>query len=427
MEYLEYQKEGIKFALARKGTLIADEMGLGKTIQGIGVINNSPECQKILVACPASLKCNWRNELDKWLSWDANVSIANYEQLENIHNQTIDLLILDEAHFVKNPKSERTKAAKRLAKGAKKVVLLTGTPIENRPIELWTLLQIVNPEYWDPSGWAKIGKTKKLVGPGEGAGFFKFALRYCGAHKKTFGKKSFWSFEGASNLDELKQKLRETCMIRRLKADVLGQLPAKQHQIIVLPSKINEDLLFPDLNELNYEECIRKLQTDKVLFTEYSKRRHDQGLEKVELVAEHILNCAEEGKKLIVFAHHKDVIESLAEAVNFGYNFELMTSDMSIAQRQKAVDNFQNKAGCRIIIGSIGVMGTGWTLTESAHVIFAEIDTVPGRMAQCVDRAHRIGQRDSVLAQYLVLNGSLDARICKILIKKQKVLNEVLG
>jgi len=433
-QLLPYQIEGIEFASKHRNTLIADEMGLGKTIQAIGYINANAGISKVIVICPKSLVINWRHELDRWLTRkEVDIEIISFGVLHKLPSDEIDLIVIDEAHFIKNPKSQRSQEAKRITSKAKHVLLLTGTPIENRPLELWPLLQILDAKTWDPAGYIKKGTKRIKVGPGEGANFFCFAKRYCGAKKVTIYKrgtpKSFWDFTGASNLDELNDWLCKTGMIRRLKKDVLPQLPPKQHQIIVFPSEENEDGIFPELNEDNYDEVIRKLKADKVLFSEWSKKRHEQGLAKVANVSEHLIAALENGvEKIIVFTHHIDVILGLLLELNFHTGCVKITGDMSAEERQDSVDIFKDDPNCKIIIGSIGAMGVGLNLTESSYVVFAEIDPVPGRMNQAIDRAHRIGQEaNGVLVQYLVFDKTLDARMCKILVKKQKVIDSVLN
>jgi len=428
-QYTQYQKEGIHFALTHNNCLIADEMGLGKTIQAIGVINEDKSLKTVIIVCPSSLQLNWWNEIDEWLTRDPKpqISVISYENLNKIPKISSDLLIIDEAHFIKNAKSLRTKNVKRISRNAKKILLLTGTPIENKPVELWTLLQILAPKTWDPSGKLKIGKTYQVVGDGEGAGFWNYALRYCGAHRERHGNKFHWVFSGATNLEELREKLYSTLMIRRLKKDVLDQLPPKRHQIIVLPNSNSSDTDFlEDLTEDNFEEVIRKLKANKIAFEEFSKVRLQQGIDKIPFVIEHMQNLLEENDKIVLFAQHQDVISQLSETLVFE-NSATMFASMSISERQAAVDKFQNDSNCKLILGSIGVMGTGWTLTAASLCVFAELDPVPGKMAQATDRLHRFGQKNSVLCQYLVQNGSIDARMCKILIKKQKVLNTLLG
>src|SRR5574338_86246 len=440
--YLPYQEQGIRYALERRGTLIADEMGLGKTVQAIGIINADRAAQRILIVTPASLRLNWWHELNRWqVNKDCLVSVVPYDQLKRVSIPELDLMIVDEAHYVKNAKAQRTIEVKRLAKCAKRVVLLTGTPMD-KPIELWSLLQIVCPEVWDPAGRLirrnkGTGKLeKKMVDAGEGTGFFRFGTRYCDGQKKVIGRgKEVWTFDGASNLEELGRKLRETCMVRRMKADVLTELPAKRRQILVFPSGVDE-VATPDdvrrfLNYLaedgsNYDQIVAKLRADKVAFAEFSKARHEQGLAKVPAVVEHVENALEQGGKIILFAHHIDVILALHDRLS-RHAPVLITGDMADHDRQASAVRFQESESCRLIIGSIGAMGVGFTLTASSHVIFAEIDPVPGRMNQAEDRAHRIGQRDSVLVQHLVCNQSIDARMVQILVRKQEILNAALN
>lgn len=432
---LPYQIEGICYALERKGTLIADEMGLGKTVQAIGVINAIPDAYHVVIVCPASLILNWRRELERWCVafWKRHIDVVSYDSLPKIQYSQIGILVADEAHYVKNPKAKRTIEFQRLAKLSDRVVLLTGTPIENKPIELWPLLQAVNPEYWDPAGtlYKKNKETRRTdrskVGPGEGAGFFKFALRYCDGKQEWRGRKKVWVFDGHSNLPELGQKLRETCMIRRMKADVLTQLPEKRRQIIVLPGEEQESAFLSDLTEENYDETVRRLHADKAAFAEFSRVRHMQGVSKVDAVGEHLEMVLEGGsEKVIVFAYHHDVVLALRDRLA-DYQPVCITGNESVPERQAAADRFQHHPKCRVIIGTIGAMGVGWTLTASSHVVFAEIDPVPGRMNQAEDRAHRLTQRNNVLVQHLVRDRSLDARLIQILVKKQEVVRAALN
>lgn len=426
--YLGYQAEGIIFALCRKASLIADEMGLGKTVQALGVINNDDSIDSILIVCPASLICNWWNEIDQWIIGKRNIAVTSYEGISKINIATLDLLIVDEAHYTKNQNSIRSKNIKRIAKNAKKIIYLTGTPIENKPVELFPLLQVLDSKTWDPKGKIK-GKN---VEQGEGAGFWDFAKRYCNAHQERRGNKLYWDFSGNSNLNELGEKLRSSIMIRRMKKDVLKELPSKRHQIVLLPKV--DDKLSADLeyylgyieNSDKYEECINALRNDKIAFEEFSSKRHEQGLSKCEFVIDYVKICLQETNKIIIFAHHRDVIQELESMLDFT-EYCLVTSDMSILQRYESVQRFQNDPNCNIILGSIDVMGVGFTLTASSLVLFAEISPVPGKMSQAIDRAHRIGQNESVLAKYLVQDGSIDARMCKILIKKQDVLDKILS
>ena len=442
--YLDYQLQGINYALNHPGTIIADEPGLGKTIQAIGVINANDTISSVLIICPASLKLNWRNEIDSWLTRFlpvaifpevGQITIINYESLHKLPKSLLspDLLILDEAHYIKNEKSKRTNQTKVIAKTAKQTLLLTGTPILNRPREIWTLLQVANPGYWDPA----VSYGGKSFGAGDGGNFFRFGKRYCAAFKQhvgstacnaTRGKCSacHWDFTGASNLDELQTKLKESCMIRRLKSDVLTELPEKRRQIIEL--ELKAEGLPPEYDGIeDYDELVKKMRSDKVLFEQISTLRHDQGLAKANSVISHVEAALEEGvEKIVLFAHHKDVILRLQQALRH-HGMVTVTGDTAENERQMATEVFQDDPNCKLFLGSIGAAGVGITLHAASHVVFAEMDWVPGVMTQAEDRCHRIGQKNSVLVQHLVLDGSIDARMCKMLIKKQEVINAAIG
>lgn len=438
MQLHQYQIEGIQYALKHRNTLIADEMGLGKTVQAIGYINANSEIRSVLIVCPRSLKLNWWNEIDEWLDCKerCTINIVHYEALKKIVVPFVDLLIVDEAQYIKNAKTERHQQVKAISKRAKHTIMLTGTPFENKVIELWPLLQILKPETWDSAGMVSKSingkKTRVKVAAGEGAGFFTFAKRYCGAKKVVMGTgartKIFWDFSGATNLDELKEWLNKTGMIRRLKADVLSQLPPKRRQVISFPNAHHfSDVDSWEINEGNFEEAIAQLTSSKVAFTEWSKKRIEQGLAKVEYIIEHVQRAIENGvEKIILFAHHKEVILELAKNLVF-VGCTYMTSDMPVQDRQDAVETFNDDPNCKVIIGSFGTMGTGFTMTVSDTVMFAEIDPVPGKMLQAEDRAHRFGQEKVVWVHYLVFDNTLEARICKILVKKQGIMKQVLG
>ena len=235
-DYMPFQRAGIGYAMSRKHVLIADEMGLGKTVQALGIVNATPTAKRVLVICPASLRLNWKQEAERWLvnsdltptvidaknpiTGDENFLIINYDILSKNRKALSavdwDIMIVDEAHYLKNPKAQRTKALLG-EKGeggieATRKVFLTGTPIVNRPVEFHPILA--------------------SIAPSEFGNFFGYAKRYCNAFRNEWG----WDFTGASHLDELQDRLRETCMVRRLKADVLTELPAKRRAIIEIPA-----------------------------------------------------------------------------------------------------------------------------------------------------------------------------------------------
>ena len=456
LEYLPYQRAGIEFSLGKDAVLIGDEMGLGKTIQALGIINATPKAKRVLIIVPASLRLNWQREAEKWLvnkglsigiaigsKWpDTDIVIINYDILTKhkaqLRKRVWDVLICDEAHYLKNPKANRTKQVfgdwryktkewKIDPLKAKRRVLLTGTPIVNRPIELWGLANYLDPDEFD--------------------NFFRYAKRYANAHHNGWG----WDFSGAANLDELQEKLRTRFLVRRLKKDVLKDLPAKRRQIIELPANGATGLiareqaawsaqeerlaalrLAVDLSKISedpeeYERAVAALRDGATAaFEEMSRARHDTALAKVDYVIDHVADAAESGK-VLVFAHHLDVVAKLAEGLRAkDFKVVTLTGSDSLTARQAAVDSFQDDDEVKIFIGNIRAAGVGITLTASSHVVFAELDWVPANLSQAEDRAHRIGQTDSVLVQHLVLEGSLDQQIANQLVAKQAVIDATL-
>lgn len=471
LKYLGFQRAGIAYAKARRGVLFGDEMGLGKTIQLLGLINASKGAiRSALVTVPASLRLNWLREARKWLLgewrfWVAddsgktcpdrcNFAIINYDRLHKhpeLWSREWGVVAADEAHYAKNRKARRTRwllggpaiPAKEEVKnpltgevikkgraeqpavtgiverGARKV-LMTGTPLLNRPIELYTIAHALAPSSF----------------PSENS----FKRRYCGG-----------TSAGASNLDELQEKMRAAFMVRRLKKDVLTDLPPKVRQVVTLPIDDVGDTLDREqrawdsqeekLDELRadvvlakasgddeeYKRAVSRLRAgERIAFTEISKVRHETALVKVPYVLAHLRQLIDEGAgKLLLFAHHRDVLEQLREGLK-DQSPMFIAGDTPMEARQAAVDRFQNDASCRLAVLSITAAGVGLTLTASSTVVFAELDWVPGNVTQAEDRAHRIGQRDSVHVLHLVFDGSLDSKMAKTLVEKQELAEMAL-
>lgn len=471
LSYLGYQKAGVAYALEREGTLIADEMGLGKTIQAIGLINYlGQDCRHVLVVCPASLKINWQRELDKWLvrdrsigivdsktGWpEADIVIINYDLLvrfsRELRSRIWDIVILDEAHYIKNPDAKRTVqivGSKTWDPGsrqwiihlppvqAKRRLLLTGTPIYNRPQDLWTIVDycLLNVPIFSRF---EHFQTRR-----------KFWTRYAGYTQTRYG----WQFMGPDNLDELQHQLRLHLMIRRLKSQVLTELPPKIRQVVELDAsgaaeviraeyehaRKKQDALLAAQAEMEiakasgddeaYRAAVRKLrQAHSVAFEEMARIRHEVGLATAKAALGYLEDAVENSGKLVVFAHHRDVIELIENHLSEkGYKVVRLVGGMSAADKQAAVDSFQQKeGGADVFIGSLTAAGVGITLTAASHVVFVELDWVPANIEQGEDRCHRIGQTEPVLVQHLVLEGSLTARIAQTIVEKQETNRKAL-
>ncbi len=456
LELYPFQKAGTAFAASREATLIGDEMGLGKTPQSLALANLDPSIERIIVVCPASLKLNWEREAKRFLLRDFTVVIArgrkapatlstdgptiliiNYDILsswkETATAFAADLLIADEVHYAKNEKAQRSKALYSIP--ARRRVALTGTPIVNRPKELFPII------HWlDPATWPK---------------FFSFAMKFCNAQQKSVGRyRTVWDFSGASNLDQLQNSLRSTIMVRRLKKDVLTELPPKIYQVIELPKNGTTKIVAAEqskheeielakkqlaaaqvsakANEAGHQATLEQLRSKiQALFSELSTIRHEIAIAKTPSVIEHLETALDtegtEGNphKIICFAHHRDVIEAICD--HFGNRAVRIYGGDSDVARQAAVDRFQSDPTCTLFVASIRAAGVGLTLTAAHHVAFAELDWTPSAMDQAADRAHRIGQdADHVLIQHIVLEDSLDAHIAKTLVRKSRVIVRAL-
>lgn len=455
LAYLPFQKAGIAYAAEKTACLIADEPGLGKTIQALGVINQVG-CLRILVVCPTSLRLNWKKETEKWLVRPAQIDIpdaktwrparvafgtpyvviCNYERLTQLKEVFLadppwDLLIVDEAHYAKNPAAKRSKAVYEIAARSKRKLFLTGTPVLNKPIELHPIVAACDKDRF--------------------GNFWHFAHRYCGAHKEPRytprGVISVWNVDGATNLEELQERLRASIMVRRLKKDVYKELPPKRRSLVHLDvaftegERIKEYLYALEAAESeaelaaaegNYEEwsaAVKKLKYEQqVAFTDMSEYRHKMALAKTPAAIEYVKTLLESGvEKIIFFAHHKDVMEAVCkELTASGIQNVAVNGDVKPEERQVAVDRFQNDAVVRVFVGGIMAAGVGLTLTAASHVVFLELDWVPANVTQAEDRAHRIGQTDTVFIHQLIIDNTLDAHMVKKVVAKQEIADKAL-
>ena len=427
----DYQARGVQELTMRlnqyKCALLADEQGLGKTIQIAKLIEGVDSERRILIICPASLKLNWEKEMYNWCNIErvlqvqvvktskdwvdetARMVIVNYDLLtkEHIHSQLLkarfQLCVCDEAHYLKNAKAARTKAAAKIMKCIPNNIALTGTPVLNKPIELYSLLKCL--------------KATHILKPYDN--IRAYAYRYCSAYEGT------WGFEmgGASNPAELNQRLRATIMIRREKSQVLSQLPDKSYQIVPLEADKTCREICANLSKLDIKLLEEKPELGSV--GEIAKLRHDLAMAKLEDCITHIECLLESKNKLVVFAHHKAVISKLQESLK-DYGCVVFDGSTSASDKNAAVESFQKDEACRIFIGQMQSAGVGITLTAADTVVFVESSWVPGEVEQAVDRCHRIGQKNHVLAQFLTVSGSIDEIMLRAIAKKKNVINKIM-
>lgn len=428
----KYQNAGVFQIKDRNNVLLADEQGLGKTAQGIGFYNYLEEYKefkaKILVICRSSLKINWGREFQIWaktpeadiqivrkgkdtIDLNRRVTIVSYGLLESryILDQLLeygaDIVIWDEGQDLKNIKTLRTKSSIKLGKKAKKVINITGTPVLNRPIELFPFLNAFSPETIAPYN-----------------DYRSFAHHFCGAYTDKWGH---FNVDGADNLEELNIRLRATCMIRRLKKDVLDQLPDKMPpQIIAFEQDKETKAIIKKEKLLGIEDL--KRHPAKMEIGETAKIRHELALAKLPKCIEYIEERLMGGNKLVVFAYHRDVIDALFDHFEELANACYLIGGQSAEMRQKSIDDFQNNPNCKIFIGQIQAAGVGITLTAASDVIFVENSWTPGEIDQCVDRCHRIGQKNSVTTTFLTVENSIEETMLKVVYDKRVNINTIL-
>lgn len=411
-----FQKYGVGYIESRNGrALVADEMGLGKTIQALGYLAIHPELRPAIIVVPASLKLNWKREIEKWMDKSISVTILqsrtpykfdltdiiiiNYDILDawtlTLKKLKCKVMIIDEVHFIKSRKAQRTKATRKLAKGIKHVIGLSGTPITNKPIEFFESLNLIRPDIF-PTFWP-------------------FATKYCAPVNNGYG----WSF-GSSNKKELHSELTKTLMLRRLKKDVLTELPPKIRTVI--PLEID------NRNEYDQAEEEMMDNTDNepgYYLAQFEKLKQITVKGKMKFVYEWIDNFLNTNQKLIIFCTHRNIVEQVTEYYK-GILVKLY-GGMSAEQKQESVDSFQNNDKIKLFAGNIKAAGIGITLTAASATCFIELGWTPSEHIQAEDRIHRIGQEaDSVFAYYLVAEETIEEDIAKLIDDKHKVLDAIL-
>jgi len=421
----EHQKEAIIKLLENDKFILADDMGLGKTSSAI-MASIEAKPNKTLIICPASLKQNWKREIQNYTdkpiyiceskNYDdsADYVIINYDILKNFHSlkskeesiiqkSKFDLIILDECHYIKNPQASRTKLINDICKDIKRIWLLTGTPLTSRPIDYFNLLSLVD---------SPVSKN-----------WMAYVRRYCAGYQFNVGMNKVWNVNGASNLDELRERTAPI-LLRRLKENILD-LPEKIITPIYLKlkSKEYENVMgeYFDWVKNNPKES----KSLSVQFTKLMKVRQIIADEKVKNTIELIENTLEQERKVIVFSNFTDSLNKIYE--HFKKNAVKLDGSSTMKQRQDSVDKFQNEDKIKVFVGNIKAAGVGITLTSGDVVIFNDLSFVPADHSQAEDRAYRIGQKNSVSVLYPIFENTIEGIIYDMLDRKKKIISTVLG
>ncbi|HEY8304826.1 MAG TPA: DEAD/DEAH box helicase, partial [Solirubrobacteraceae bacterium] len=458
-ELKPFQRAGVSYLLVQRRAFLADEQGLGKTIEAIATLE-ADEAYPAVVVCPASLKLNWMRELSRWLphrtsvalsgmaptgamespkggltqdagadarvagddtppattraaditardpTTAADITVVNYDILASrapaLAAMRPRALVLDESHYCKNAAAKRTQAVARLAASVPTdglVLALTGTPVMNRPPELISQLRIIG----------------RLADFGSGA---------------QFGRR----FKGPDAHVRLHWHLRSRCFVRRLKADVLPQLPAKTRAVV--PVELDNEAEYRlaehdviawlrsrplDLSELDAKIAAAR-RAERLVRLNALKQIAARG--KLHAALAWIHDFCSSGERLVVFARHREIQQAVID--RFPHALHILGQDTHAA-RDASLHAFQAEggAGNQLIVCSIEVAGQGLTLTQASNVAFLELDWTPAKHDQAEDRLHRIGQQDAVNAWYLLAANTIDETIATLLERKRAVIGAV--
>lgn len=451
-----HQNEGIAFLIKKKKAILADEMGLGKTKQAIIAAKHDNE-KATLVICPASLKINWKREIGMCYN-DliciiesgpvgkipvANWYVINYDMLPKYEAQILDLIkvkwidtiVIDEAHYIKGKSTIRSKTTLAIAEKAERVYCLTGTPVMNRPAELYNLLKAIK----HPLGEAKTTYIKRFCGGQmktlvrdlfKGKTFFvdpskSYPFR---AQKQRYKVYTFVDDTGAMHLPELHKEIQGS-ILRRTKKEVLD-LPEK----IISIEVCDLDREWKMKYEIAWDEYIDWVQRnpegkdlENIMIAkhlvEIGKLKQVCSLAKINRIVADVGNAIEQGEKVIIFSQYTETIDTLFSMIP---NAVKLTGTSTMEERQQAVDEFQTLPDVKVFIGNMKAAGVGINLTAASIVVFADMEWTPGIHDQAEDRAHRIGTEGTVNVYYYVVKDTIEEDIVAVLEEKRGIVEEII-
>lgn len=444
-ELWSFQRAGVEYAMQRNNTLIGDEPGLGKTVQAI-CIANEMRAKRVLVICPAAIRLQWIAKIRQWttLPWPyvlhpilkagngvherAHWTVVSYDLASTagigsaLARMTYDLIIMDEAHYLKTPDSRRTRAIfgggkdrafPPLAERAGALVAMTGTPLPNRPREAYTLTRALC--------WEAIDFLSE-------AGFTE---RYNPSHtiRNRYGA-VVATDERTGRHSELQNRLRAHYMVRRLKHGSHGvmsqlQLPAYDLVQAEATGAVKQALQAESLLKIDPENLAG---ADAAILGHVAVVRRQMGLALAPQAVDYVKVCLDGGEeKIVVFAWHIEVLDILEKGLA-SYGVVRIDGSTSPKQRQHRVEQFQTNPKVRVVIGNMLAMGVGTDGLQHAcnHCLIVEPDWVPGNNIQAVDRLDRGGQKRQVLADIMVAPGSFAERVLASALRKMRTIHKAL-
>lgn len=429
-ELYPYQKIGVQFLINNNGkALLADAPGVGKSFQALAYIAHN-KISKTLIVCPASVKGAWESETEKWTRLkpfvinsktnltmdilnDHNIFIINYDILAKFLSTFLvarfDSLVVDECQYIKSASAKRSKCVKMIAQKIPSIILLSGTPLLNRPVELFNSLNLIDPVNWSD--------------------YYRFTKKFCNGHQGPWG----YDVSGASNIEELQRSISHY-FLRRTKDDVLKELPPKT--FIDIPIELENGArskyryaeesfieYLRDVKNKNREEINRSLSAETL--TKLNELRILTSSGKVDTAKEIINNIMESGEKIVVFSVYNEPLNILKE--HFKDSAVMLIGSTKEADRNKAISDFQNNDDKKIFLGGMKAAGAGITLTAAANVLLIDYPWTNADRDQAIDRIHRPGQTASHATIYqLIAKNTIDKRMQKILKDKEEIFNQLI-
>lgn len=423
-----YQVEGIAFLAGRDRALLADEPGLGKTLQAIRAAD-AVDALRVLVVCPASLVAEWKRHIAQQSEGDWTATVVSFNRAagnERVNlisrNARWDVCIIDEAHALKDFSAKRTRSLygrrvdadkDSIVSRARRVWILTGTPMPNHAGELYPHLRALRPDLIT-------GEKSGIVWSQD-----QFLVRYAKMRPTGFGNK----IVGSQNEAELHTKLKDF-MLRRRKSEVLKDLPPLRFTDVPLtvdtrafPKDVMAEVEAVFAGFADPLDALRELSKSSAM----SELRRLTGLAKTGPAADWINQWLADnpGRKIVVFGHHRTVLEALQDRLAH-HNSVLLYGDTKVQEAARAIQKFQDDPETRVFIGNILKAGVGLTLTAASDLVFVESSWVPAEMAQAAQRIHRLGQKDPCVVRTMFCEGTVDEDIQMAIARKMASISKIV-